>query len=62
MGLLVLMFFALSALRKFLPPGISFYWWLEFTLIFLQGGVLAVVQKHLNVYWAHEREKLADAT
>ncbi len=62
MGLLVLLFFALSALRKFLPPDISFYWGLEFIFILLQGGVLALVQKHLNVYWALEREKLADST
>jgi len=60
MGLTVLMFFALSVLRKFLPLDISFYWGLEFILILLQGGVLAVVQQHLNVYWALEREKLAD--
>jgi len=60
MGLLVLMFFAVSSLRKILPGDIAFYWGWECGLILLQGGVLAVVQKHLNDYWALEREQLAD--
>ena len=62
MELLVLLFFALSALRKLMPGDIAFYWGWEFVLMLLQGGVLAVVQKHLNVYWALEREKLSAAT
>lgn len=62
MGLLVLMFFAVSSLRKVLPGDIGFYWGWECGLILLQGGVLAVVQKHLNDYWVLEREKLGDPT
>ena len=62
MELLVLLFFALSALRKLMPGDIAFYWGWEFVLMLLQGGVLAVVQKHLNVYWALEREKITAAT
>ena len=57
---IVLMFFVLSGIRKFLPSGLPYYWWLEFVLILLQGGVLAVAQKYLNAYWALERKKLAE--
>ncbi|MCH8933995.1 MAG: PrsW family intramembrane metalloprotease [Nitrospinae bacterium] len=59
---IVLMFFVLSGMRKFLPSELPYYWWFEFALILLQGGVLAVAQKHLNAYWALEREKLAEST
>ncbi len=59
---IVLMFFVLSGMRKFLPSELPYYWWFEFALILLQGGVLAFAQKHLNVYWALEREKLAEST
>lgn len=62
MVFVVLMFFAVSSLRKILPGDIPFYWGWECGLILLQGGVLAVVQKHLNGYWALEREKLGDPT
>ncbi len=58
---IVLMFFVLSGMRKFLPSELPYYWWFEFALILLQGGVLAFAQKHLNVYWALEREKLAES-
>ena len=59
---IVLMFFVLSGMRKFLPSELPYYWWFEFALILLQGGVLAIAQKHLNIYWALEREKLAEST
>jgi protein-S-isoprenylcysteine O-methyltransferase Ste14 len=58
---IVLMFFVLSGMRKFLPSELPYYWWFEFALILLQGGVLAVAQKHLNAFWALEREKLAES-
>ncbi|KMP10334.1 hypothetical protein UR09_06585 [Candidatus Nitromaritima sp. SCGC AAA799-A02] len=50
---IVLVFFGLSSLRKLIPSGISYYWLIEFVSILLQGGVLAVVQKDLNIYWKH---------
>jgi len=53
------MFFVLSGMRKLLPSELPYYWWLEFALILCQGGVLAIAQKHLNVYWALEKKKLA---
>lgn len=56
---IVSMFFVLSGMRKLLPPELPYYWWLEFILILLQGGVLAIAQKHLNVYWTREKERLA---
>jgi len=58
---IVLMFFVLSVMRKFLSSELPYYWWFEFALILLQGGVLAVAQKHLNAFWALEREKLAES-
>ncbi len=59
---IVLMFFVLSGLRKFLPSDISFFWLYEIVMILIQGGVLAVVQKDLNLYWRCETNELSDPT
>lgn len=49
--MIVLMFFVLSVTRKLLPTDLSYYLFFEMTLIMLQGGVLAFVQKDINNYW-----------
>lgn len=51
----VTLFFFFGALRKLLPLDIANYWWFEITLIWLQGGVLATVQRDINRYWLRER-------
>ncbi len=53
--LIVFTFFALSVFRKLLSAELSYYLLLEIVLIMLQGGVMAVVQKDLNIYWKLEK-------
>ena len=49
-------FFVLSGIKKILSPEIPSYIVLEMFLILLQGGVLATVQRDLNLYWRIESE------
>ncbi len=49
--------FILSVLKKVLQPTMPFYLFWEMVLIFLHGGVLAFVQRDLNLYWKIEGEK-----
>lgn len=51
----VTMFFFFGALRKLVPLDIAHYWWFEMALIWLQGGMLATVQRDINRYWIRER-------
>jgi len=53
-------FFILSAIKKTLPLTVPFYLIWEIILIFLQGAVLALVQRDLNLYW-HTEEKTTQA-
>ncbi len=57
---IILGFFAASCLRKLLSPNMPFYLLLEIGLILLQGGVLAVVQRDLNLYWEIEEKESAE--
>ncbi|PIR00891.1 MAG: hypothetical protein COV66_03420 [Nitrospinae bacterium CG11_big_fil_rev_8_21_14_0_20_45_15] len=52
--LIICLFFILSALKKTLPQTVPYYLIWEILLIFLQGGVLAIVQNDLNLYWKAE--------
>lgn len=56
--IVILSFFILSGLKKLLPTEVPFYLLWEMLLILIQGGVLAVVQKHLNLYWRLENERV----
>ncbi len=47
-------FFILSALKKTLPQTLPYYAIWELLLIFFQAGVLAIVQRDLNLYWKLE--------
>ena len=53
---IILGFFILSGLKKVLPLTIPFYLFWEMVLILIQGGVLAIVQRDLNLYWRLENE------
>jgi protease PrsW len=53
----ILVFFILSGLKKILSPTIPFYILWEMVLILFQGGILAVVQRDLNLYWKLENER-----
>ena len=53
----ILPLFILSGLKKVLAPTIPFYIFWEMALILLQGGVLAIVQRDLNLYWKVENER-----
>ncbi len=55
---IVVLFFASSVVRKVLPPGFQFYWWFEILIIWVQGGILALVQKDLNAYWHLEGRRV----
>ncbi|MBC8286820.1 MAG: PrsW family intramembrane metalloprotease [Nitrospinae bacterium] len=55
--LVILSFFILSALKKVLSPTVPFYLFWEMVLILFQGGVLALVQRDLNLYWKLENER-----
>lgn len=57
-----LIFFALSTTRKLLPSEVPYHLWLQFILILLQGGILAGIQKVLNVYWKTERKSFTGAS
>ncbi|MEK9629456.1 MAG: PrsW family glutamic-type intramembrane protease [Nitrospinota bacterium] len=50
-------FFIFSGLKKVLPLSIPFYILWKMGLTFFQGGVLAFVQRDLNLYWRLENEK-----
>ncbi len=52
----ILAFFILSGLKKILPTDTPFYLLWEIVLILFQGGVLAYVQRDLNLYWKIENE------
>ena len=54
--IIILSFFILSGLKKVLLPTTSFYLFWEMVLILIQGGVLALVQRDLNLYWKLENE------
>ena len=54
---IILGFFILSGLKKALPLTIPFYLFWEMLLILMQGGVLAIVQRDLNLYWKLENER-----
>ncbi len=56
----VLCFFVASSLRKLASPDMPFYLLYEITFAFLQGGILAMVQRDLNLYWEIERKESAD--
>jgi len=56
-SIIILSFFVLSGLRKVLLPTIPFYIFWEMVLILTQGGVLAFVQRDLNLYWKLENER-----
>jgi protease PrsW len=56
---IVLGFFILSGIKKILSPTIPFYLAWEMALIFIQGGVLAIVQRDLNLYWKFENERIS---
>jgi len=56
-AIIVLSFFVLSGLKKALDPTMPYYLFWEMILIFLQGGVLAVFQKDINLYWKFENDK-----
>jgi RsiW-degrading membrane proteinase PrsW (M82 family) len=49
--IVVILFFSLGCLRKFLPWVMSYPWWLEIILIWLQGGVLSLAQLKINIFW-----------
>ncbi|UCD10616.1 MAG: PrsW family intramembrane metalloprotease [Nitrospinaceae bacterium] len=49
------LFFFFGALRKLLPLDVANYWWFELALIWMQGGILAAVQRDINRYWIRER-------
>ncbi len=55
---IITLFFISSALRKLLPQDIPHYWWFEIGFIWLQGGILACVQKDLNRYWHLEGKRM----
>lgn len=55
--IIVLIIFALSGVRKLIPSGIPHYLIADFVLILFQGGVLAFVQKDLNIYWKLEKDR-----
>jgi len=55
--LVILSFFILSGLKKVLLPTTPFYLFWEMVLIFIQGSVLAFVQRDLNLYWKIENER-----
>ena len=54
--MVILSFFILSGLKKVLLPTTPFYFFWEMVLIFIQGSVLAFVQRDLNLYWKVENE------
>ncbi|MBT5471772.1 MAG: PrsW family intramembrane metalloprotease, partial [Nitrospina sp.] len=55
--MVILSFFILSGLKKVLLPTAPFYLFWEMVLILIQGGVLAFVQRDLNLYWKLENER-----
>ena len=56
-SLVVLSYFILSGLKKVLLPTAPFYLFWEMVLVLIQGGVLAFVQRDLNLYWKLENER-----
>jgi protease PrsW len=56
---IVLGFFILSGIKKILSPTIPFYLTWEMVLILIQGGVLAIVQRDLNLFWKFENERIS---
>ena len=52
--IIVLAFFVFSCMKKMLSPAVPFYLFWEMILILCQGGVLALVQRDLNLYWKLE--------
>jgi RsiW-degrading membrane proteinase PrsW (M82 family) len=56
--IIILSLFILSGLRKVLPSTIPYYLVFEMVLILFQGGVLAIVQRDLNLYWELENERV----
>jgi len=55
---IILGFFILSGLKKVLPMTVPFYIFWEMVLILIQGGILAIVQRDLNLYWRIENEQV----
>jgi protease PrsW len=55
---IILSLFILSGLKKILPSTIPYYLIWEMVLILFQGGVLAIVQRDLNLYWELENERV----
>lgn len=52
---IALAFFVLSGLSHLLPPDMPYYLFFLTVSILGQGGILAFVQKDLNIYWRIER-------
>jgi protease PrsW len=52
-------FFILSGLKKILPPTIPFYLYWEMVLILIQGGILSIVQRDLNIFWGLENKRVS---
>jgi RsiW-degrading membrane proteinase PrsW (M82 family) len=57
LSIIVIIFFVLSSMKKLLEPTVPFYLFWEMVLIFFQGGVLAIVQRDLNLFWRLENEQ-----
>ncbi len=55
---IILSLFIISGLKKMLPSTIPYYFIWEMVLILMQGGVLAIVQRDLNLYWQLENERV----
>ena len=55
---IILSLFILSGLKKVLPVTVPYYLIWEMILIFMQGGVLAIVQRDLNLYWTLENQRV----
>jgi len=55
--IIILGYFILSVFKKILSPTIPFYVCWEMVLILMQGGVLAIVQRDLNLYWQFENAR-----
>ncbi len=59
--IIILLFFILSSIKKILPTAIPYYMLWEMILILIQGGILAVVQRDLNLYWRIENDRTHSA-
>jgi RsiW-degrading membrane proteinase PrsW (M82 family) len=57
---IILLYFVLDGAIKMLPSNMPYYLFYSIILIFIQGGVLALVQVDLNRYWQQERRRLVD--